>query len=84
LPAERRRFGDLRLFRAGDRDDVVVGDELPEARELGARAFDGAAFRFVGPHARHALLQRRARRELPAGFAQRGLIARKVPTPDPL
>ena len=62
----------------------MVDDELAQAGELSARAFDRAAFRLMRAHARHALRDRRAGGELRAGFAHRGLVAREVLTADAL
>jgi hypothetical protein len=46
-----RRLADQRLLRAGDRDDLLVEDELLERRvQLGAGNRDRSAFRLVGLH----------------------------------
>ena len=41
----RRRLGDQSLFRAGNRDDVVVNQKLLERAQLRARSLNGTARR---------------------------------------
>jgi hypothetical protein len=65
-------------FRAGDRDDVVLDNELPQLRQLISSAYDCAAFRFVCTLLLHALLDRRIRQVLRTCGSQRREISLEI------
>ena len=84
LPVVGRRLLDLRLFRARDRHQVLVDDELLEARQLRPGGRDRTALGLVSVHLVHALHHRHARGPPPARVLEQLQVGIEVGAADPL
>src|SRR5689334_20961055 len=72
------------MLLIGNRNDVLVDDELAQFRELCARTFDGSASRLVAAHPVDAGREAHFRRETGTGLLQRGEIALEILPADQL